>query len=69
MILKHKLGDVAGLSTKIIQLFQVMNIRFGVMIVGQAGVGKTTCYRILKETMNKIITDDPESSKKYYKVE
>jgi hypothetical protein len=31
-----------------------MNVRFGVMIVGAAGVGKTIIYRLLKETMKKM---------------
>jgi len=35
-------------TTKVIQLHEVMNVRFGVMIVGAAGVGKTIIYKILK---------------------
>jgi ABC-type bacteriocin/lantibiotic exporter with double-glycine peptidase domain len=34
------------------QLFEVFNVRFGVMIVGEAGVGKSTIYRLLKQTMH-----------------
>jgi septin family protein len=43
-----KLGNSAGVALKVMQLHEVVNIRFGLMIVGEAGVGKTTCYRILK---------------------
>jgi adenylate kinase len=32
-----------------------MNVRFGVMIVGAAGVGKTLIYKILKKTMKTMI--------------
>jgi dephospho-CoA kinase len=39
------------------------------MIVGEAGVGKTTCYRILKQAMSKILDNDPEAGKKYSRVE
>ncbi len=39
------------------------------MIVGEAGVGKSTCYRILKQAMNKILDNDPEAGKKYSRVE
>lgn len=43
-----KLGNMNEVAIKVIQLYEVINIRFGVMIVGEAGVGKTSCYRILK---------------------
>lgn len=36
---------------KIIQLFETFNVRFGVMLVGPTGGGKTTCYEVLKATM------------------
>jgi len=38
------------------------------MIVGEAGVGKTTCYRILKQAMAKILDNDPEAGKKYSRI-
>jgi dynein heavy chain len=39
------------------------------MIVGEAGVGKSTCYRILKTAMNKVLDDNPEAGRKYCRVE
>jgi dynein heavy chain len=50
-IKKRNLGNHDEVAIKVIQLYEVINIRFGVMIVGEAGVGKTCCYRILKSTM------------------
>jgi dynein heavy chain, axonemal len=64
-----KLGNAPSITTKVLQLHEVVNIRFGLMIVGEAGVGKTTCYRILKQAMNKILDDNPEAGKKYSRVE
>lgn len=64
-----KLGNAPSITTKVLQLHEVVNIRFGLMIVGEAGVGKTTCYRILKQGMNKILDDNPEAGKKYSRVE
>jgi dynein heavy chain len=36
---------------KVIQLFETFNVRFGVMLVGPTGGGKTTCYEVLQDTM------------------
>jgi dynein heavy chain len=36
---------------KVIQLFETFVVRFGVMLVGFTGSGKTTCYEILKHVM------------------
>lgn len=52
---KRKLGNHEEVAAKVIQLYEVMNIRFGVMIVGAAGVGKTSCYRLLKDSMAALI--------------
>ena len=32
---------------KVIQLFETFNVRFGVMLVGPTGSGKTTSYQVL----------------------
>lgn len=39
---------------KVIQLFDTFCVRFGVMIVGPTGGGKTTCYEILQDAMTKL---------------
>lgn len=40
--------------TKVIQLYETFNVRFGVMLVGPTGSGKTRCYEVLKETSCKL---------------
>ena len=55
-------------AVKVIQLYEVLNIRFGVMIVGEAGVGKTNCYQILKESMKNLLNKNPDNSTHYYRV-
>lgn len=39
---------------KCIQLFETFNVRFGVMLVGPTGGGKTTCYNVLQHTMTTL---------------
>lgn len=39
---------------KVTQLFDTFNVRFGVMIVGPAGGGKTTCFKTLAHAMTKL---------------
>ena len=49
-------------NEKIVQLFETLNVRFGVMVVGPAGGGKTTVMKVLQDTMtrlrNEINSDD-----------
>jgi dynein heavy chain len=37
--------------TKVLQLFDTLNVRFGSMIVGPSGSGKSQCYRVLAESI------------------
>lgn len=46
------------LTTKVIQLFETFNVRFGVMLVGLTGSGKTTCYQVLENAMNELRKND-----------
>ena len=52
--------DRAGLQKipkfigKVIQMFDIFNIRFGATIVGPAGAGKSTCYKILAKMMTNM---------------
>ena len=65
---KRNLGNLENVAVKVIQLYEVLNIRFGVMIVGEAGVGKTNCYQILKNSMLDLIEQNPENEGPYYRV-
>ena len=51
--------------TKIIQLYDTMNVRFGVMLVGPTGGGKTECYRTLQGALTRLRADVRHPSEKY----
>jgi len=60
------LQKVEKLTTKVIQLFETFNVRFGVMLVGLTGSAKTTCYQILQHAMSDLRKND--SPDKRYQV-
>lgn len=39
---------------KVVELFDILNVRFGVMLVGQTGTGKTTCFKMLRQVMTEL---------------
>lgn len=39
---------------KTIQLFETFSVRFGVMLVGPTGAGKTTVYKVLEHAMTSL---------------
>ena len=39
---------------KVIQFYETMEVRHGVMLVGPTGGGKTTCYEVLQDTLIKL---------------
>lgn len=47
--------------TKVIELFETFNVRFGVMLVGFTGAGKTTCYQTLADVMTNLRKEGHES--------
>ena len=54
---------------KILQLKQVLEIRHGVMLVGNSGVGKTTAWKTLMKVLNKLdiqISSSSSSKGEYY---
>ena len=45
---------VSEFKTKVIQLFETFDVRFGVMLVGPTGSGKTTCFKTLAHAETKL---------------
>lgn len=56
---ERSLEIVDAFVSRIIQLYQTMKIRHGVMLVGPTGGGKTTNYEVLKETYNRMNKRSP----------
>lgn len=54
---------------KVIQLFETFNVRFGVMLIGYTGSGKTTCYEILADLMSDVKKNNPRAAREYQLVE
>lgn len=70
-ILKAGLQQVPKFITKVIQMFDIFNIRFGATLVGFGATGKTSVYRILAALMTnlrKAGSNNPEFQKVRYKV-
>ena len=54
---KNGLQRVPSFITKIIQLFETLQVRHGVMVVGVTMTGKTTVFNILAEALTKLHAD------------
>ena len=54
---EKNLQPKACVTTKVIQFFETMQVRHGVMLVGPTGGGKTACYEILADTLTKLHED------------
>lgn len=67
-LLKRSLQPHPPFMAKVIQLFETFNVRFGVMLVGFTGSGKTTCYEILADVMTAERTENPKAPREYQKV-
>eukprot|EP00965_Chrysotila_dentata_P215542 6188838-Pleurochrysis_carterae.AAC.1 len=54
VLVESGLQVVPRFVTKVIELYQTFNVRFGVMAVGPTGGGKSCCYRALQSAMGKL---------------
>lgn len=54
-----KLEPQLGFTEKVHQLYDTFGVRFGVMLVGPAGVGKSSIYRVLSHSLN-FLHDHPD---------
>jgi len=64
-IRKKGLQEVGPFITKTTQLFDTFDVRFGVMIVGLTGAGKTTCYEVLADSMISLKSEKHSPDPRY----
>ena len=64
-VIKLNLQKVPGFILKVLQLYEVFTIRFGVMIVGLTGGGKTTCFEVLRDAIEELHKKYPEDERYY----
>ena len=67
VLINRRLSVTNEFVNKSQQLFESLSVRFGVMIIGLPGVGKTTAYEVLKDALTQLKLKDINS--KYQKVE
>ncbi|XP_071452908.1 dynein axonemal heavy chain 1-like [Hetaerina americana] len=67
-ILARGLLDVEEYVMKVIQLYETTVVRHGLMLVGPAGSGKTTCYEILRDAMTSLKGELSPSGSPFEKV-
>eukprot|EP00698_Gefionella_okellyi_P007651 TRINITY_DN186_c0_g4_i1.p1 TRINITY_DN186_c0_g4~~TRINITY_DN186_c0_g4_i1.p1 ORF type:complete len:3955 (+),score=1074.62 TRINITY_DN186_c0_g4_i1:43-11907(+) len=64
-MIRDKLQVVPEFVTKVIQLYETMTVRFGVMLVGPTGGGKTTIYRVLQDALTVLRRDKHIENPRY----
>nr|XP_057922299.1 dynein axonemal heavy chain 6 isoform X3 [Doryrhamphus excisus] len=65
-IVKRNLQPLATMINKVIQLYETMIVRHGVMLVGPTGGGKTTVYTILADTLITLYNSEYRSNNPFY---
>ena len=58
--------DIPTFTKKVLQLYEVFTIRFGVMIVGLTGSGKTACFEILRDSIISLHNKQPDNEAYYH---
>ncbi|CAG5929115.1 unnamed protein product [Menidia menidia] len=64
---KRNLQPLPSMAKKVIQLYETMLVRHGVMLVGPTGGGKTTVYTILADTLETLHQSGHQTDNPFYK--
>jgi dynein heavy chain, axonemal len=62
------LQKIPSFMTKVIQMFDIFNIRFGATLVGPSATGKTTVYRTLANVMTNLRTKKQSLNPEFQRV-
>ncbi|XP_061765226.1 dynein axonemal heavy chain 6 [Nerophis ophidion] len=65
-IVKRNLQPLATMINKVIQLYETMIVRHGVMLVGPTGGGKSSVYNVLADTLNTLYNSEYRDSNPFY---
>uniref|UniRef100_A0A8C5D5F6 Dynein heavy chain hydrolytic ATP-binding dynein motor region domain-containing protein n=1 Tax=Gouania willdenowi TaxID=441366 RepID=A0A8C5D5F6_GOUWI len=63
---KRGLQPLLSMTKKVIQLYETMLVRHGVMLVGPTGGGKTTVYTILADTLEALHHTEEQANNPFF---